>query len=99
MYVFDDSGRLVNRDSGAEQIYSAALERLENLLRFLPDDTELELDYDSVQNAWKAMAYDSDRECAVEISDGNGTPIIAFRDVPYEVMISILDKSDVWYVG
>lgn len=99
MYIFTEAGKFTASDKGKENIYEAALQRLEDLLYLLSDGAELEVDYRAADNSWVAMEYFPEKEYAVEISDTVGNPVVAFTGVPYDIMVEILNKSDVWFVG
>lgn len=99
MYRFDDDGTFKPVECGVDQIHKAVEVRLEELLNLLPEDAELEVDYDSDIDVWKAMAYYPDKERAEEIVDNNGNVVVAFRGVPYDIIENILYKTDVWFVG
>ena len=99
MYIFDEAGKFTKSEAGGENIYEAALQRLEDLLHLISDEAELEVDYHADDNSWITMEYYPEREQAVEFADTCGNPVVAFAEVPYDIMIDILNKSDVWYVG
>lgn len=99
MYKFTHDGKFIKCDSGAEHLYGAVLQRLEDLLRLISDEAELEVDYDNAGDKWVAMEYFPEKECAVELTDNDGCAVIAFADIPHDTMVDILNKSDVWFVG
>ena len=98
-YKFLYDGMFTKCNGGAERLYGAVLQRLEDLLGLISDEAELELDYDSVGNKWIAMEYFPEKECAIELADTAGNSIVAFSGVPHDIMVDTLNKSDVWFVG
>lgn len=98
-YKILHDGTFVKCDGGAEHLYGAVLQRLEDLLKLISDEAELEVDYDSVGNKWIAMEYFPEKECAIELADTVGNSIVAFSGVPHDIMVDTLNKSDVWFVG
>lgn len=98
-YEFSHNGTFVECNRGAEHLYGAVLQRLEDLLGLISDEAELEVDYDSVGDKWIAMEYFSEKECAIELADTAGNSIVAFSGVPHDIMVDTLNKSDVWFVG
>ena len=99
MYEFNNEGILTKTQNDIEHIYDAVLQRLEDLLRLISDDAELEVDYNAADDTWITMEYYPEKEMAVQLSDANGNPVVAFKGVPHDIMEEILNKTDVWFVG
>ncbi|EXM38539.1 hypothetical protein RASY3_14550 [Ruminococcus albus SY3] len=98
-YVFNKEGKFEKSDKGEDNIYEAALQRLEDLLRIISDESELEVGYREEDDSWIVYEYFPEREQAIEFRDEKGNPVVAFTGIPYDIMTEILNKSDVWFVG
>ena len=99
MYRFNDDGIFTKHRGDSEHIYEAVVKRLEDLLRLISEDAELEIDYDNVNDTWIAMEYYPEKDYAAELLDDNGSRIVAFKGVPHDTMVNMLNKTDVWFVG
>ena len=79
------------------------IERIDSLEALVPYGASLEIDYDDENDKWDAMYYKKDYECAFNIIEASGKPVIAFEGESHggfkkDYIEKILYELNVYYV-